>query len=54
MPPPLSAPGCAPRAARRTGRALYDDVVVHQQAAMPEQIPIPFPDSTPTIGRRST
>ncbi|MFJ7497692.1 hypothetical protein ACIQZB_42700 [Streptomyces sp. NPDC097727] len=33
------------RATRRTGRALYDDVVVHQQAAMPEQLLIPFPDA---------
>ncbi|MCX4598830.1 relaxase domain-containing protein [Streptomyces sp. NBC_01549] len=33
------------RAARRTGRALYDDVVAHQQAAMPEQLLIPFPDT---------
>ncbi|MFL4953281.1 MobF family relaxase [Streptomyces sp. MMS24-I31] len=33
------------RTARRTGRALYDDVVVHQQAAMPEQLLIPFPDA---------
>ncbi|GGT64765.1 hypothetical protein GCM10010207_75010 [Streptomyces atratus] len=32
------------RAARRTGRALYDDVV-HQQAAMPEQLLIPFSDA---------
>ncbi|MGW4994951.1 relaxase domain-containing protein [Streptomyces mirabilis] len=32
-------------AARRTGRTLYDDVVVHQQAAMPEQLLIPFPDT---------
>ncbi|WP_078492525.1 MobF family relaxase [Streptomyces yerevanensis] len=30
--------GARLRAARRTGRALYDDVVVHQQAAMPEQL----------------
>ncbi|MFF5147836.1 MobF family relaxase [Streptomyces sp. NPDC013157] len=33
------------RAARRTGRALYDDVVAHQQAAMPEQLLIPLPDA---------
>jgi hypothetical protein len=33
------------RTARRTGRALYDDVVAHQQAAMPEQFLIPFPDA---------
>ncbi len=46
------------RATRRTGRALYDDVVVHQQAAMPEQLLIPFPDAdsdaAPSPGRRST
>ncbi|GHH85362.1 hypothetical protein [Streptomyces capitiformicae] len=33
------------RAARRTGRALYGDVVVHQQAREPEQLLIPFPDA---------
>ncbi|MFF3740905.1 hypothetical protein [Streptomyces sp. NPDC002566] len=33
------------RAARRTGRALYD-VVAHQQAAMPDQLLIPFPDAS--------
>ncbi|MER7178869.1 MobF family relaxase [Streptomyces hyaluromycini] len=33
------------RAARRTSRALYDDVVAHQQAAMPEQLLLPFPDA---------
>ncbi|MFD3841748.1 hypothetical protein ACFWWC_36685 [Streptomyces sp. NPDC058642] len=33
------------RSARRTGRDPYDDVVVHQQSAMPEQLLIPFPDA---------
>ncbi|MFC9625808.1 MobF family relaxase [Streptomyces sp. NPDC056930] len=34
-----------PRATRRTGRALYDDIVAHQQAAMLEQLLIPVPDT---------
>ena len=38
------------RTARRTGRALYDDVVAHQQSAMPEQLLIPFPDPDEDTG----
>ncbi|WP_030773783.1 MULTISPECIES: hypothetical protein [unclassified Streptomyces] len=35
------------RTARRTGRAMHDDVTVYQQAAMPEQLLVPFPDADP-------
>jgi hypothetical protein len=38
-------------AARRTGRALYDDVVVHQQAAMPEQLLLFAQKQTPPTAR---
>ncbi|WP_406514539.1 relaxase domain-containing protein (plasmid) [Streptomyces sp. NBC_00161] len=37
------------RTARRTGRALYD-VTAHQQAAMPEQLLVPLPDTDPDAG----
>ncbi|MFJ1561557.1 hypothetical protein [Streptomyces mirabilis] len=47
----LSARLCT---ARRTGRTLYDDVVVHQQAAMPEQLLLfaqeqPLPAARPAV-----
>ncbi|MFG2417117.1 hypothetical protein [Streptomyces goshikiensis] len=34
------------RTARRTGRVMYD-VTPHQQAAMPEQLLVPFPAADP-------
>ncbi|MFG2987652.1 hypothetical protein ACGFYQ_41900, partial [Streptomyces sp. NPDC048258] len=40
------------RTARRTGRAMYD-VTVHQQAAMPEQLLVPFPDAAPDVESES-